>query len=143
MSALPCLQRRHHSKRQLFAGWRLVCHRSALLQMALGRLAQRTLAVTFLSWRGIASLKHRRRSLLHVSARLPGWMNGLQSLCEHATACASSATVHFSAHVHAERSLRPTLYMWYIPTLCSTTAPVPDAWLLHTLLMMLSSIMAW
>lgn len=72
--ALLCLQRRHHSKRQLFAGWRLVCHRSALLQMALGRLAQRTLAVSFLSWRGIASVKHRRRSLLHVSVCLQACM---------------------------------------------------------------------
>jgi hypothetical protein len=61
------MQRHHHSKRQLFASWRLVCHHSSLLRMAEGRLRRRTLAATFLSWRHIAALKHRRRSLLTVS----------------------------------------------------------------------------
>lgn len=38
-----------------------------LLRMAEGRLRRRALAAAFLSWRRIAALKHRRRSLLTVS----------------------------------------------------------------------------
>jgi hypothetical protein len=60
-------QRHHHSKRQLFAAWRLRCHQSSLLQIALGRLRRRVLAASFLGWQRITMIKHRRQSLLNVS----------------------------------------------------------------------------
>jgi len=64
----PCaLQRHHRSTRQIFAGWRLVCHRSALLRMALGRLQERTLSAAFMAWKYVAAMIHKRRSLLNVS----------------------------------------------------------------------------
>lgn len=66
---LCILQRHHHSKRQLFAAWRLVCHQANLLRIAQDRLRRRTLAATFMSWRHLAFIKNRRRSLLQVRAR--------------------------------------------------------------------------
>lgn len=64
---LPYVQRHHRSLRQLFASWQLVCHRSGLLRIAQSRLARRTLAAAFSSWRDVVQVKLRRISLLHVS----------------------------------------------------------------------------
>jgi hypothetical protein len=64
------LQRHHRSRRQLFAAWRLVCHQSALLRMAKGRAARRTLANSFMGWRDVTSIKNRRRHLLQVRIML-------------------------------------------------------------------------
>jgi hypothetical protein len=65
--AVCAVQRHHRSRRQLFAGWRLVCQRAALLRMAVTRLMRRTLAGAFQAWRCITRVKQQRRSLLLVS----------------------------------------------------------------------------
>lgn len=60
------LQRRAASLRQLFAAWRLVCHRHQLLRQALDRLTRHTKRGVFGGWRQVAAASSRRRALLQV-----------------------------------------------------------------------------
>lgn len=67
ISLLALLQRQQQTMRQVVGAWQLQVYRAELLRHALARLLHKQLAEAFGTWRQLALLQMRRRSLLHVS----------------------------------------------------------------------------